>query len=57
MDITKIDRELGWKPREQLNSGLRKTIQWYLDNGEWIESIISRPQYKAWLEKNYKKRS
>jgi dTDP-glucose 4,6-dehydratase len=57
MDITKINRELGWKPREQLNTGLRKTIQWYLNNGEWIEGIISRPQYKAWLEKNYKKRS
>jgi dTDP-glucose 4,6-dehydratase len=57
MDITKINRELGWKPREQLNTGLRKTIQWYLNNGEWIEGIISRQQYKAWLEKNYKKRS
>jgi dTDP-glucose 4,6-dehydratase len=56
MDISKINRELGWKPKEQLGTGLRKTIQWYLDNGEWIESIISRPQYKAWLEKNYKKR-
>ena len=56
MDIIKINRELGWKPREQLNTGLRKTIQWYVDNEEWVEDIISRPQYRDWLEKNYKKR-
>lgn len=56
MDIAKINRDLGWKPKEQLNSGLRKTIQWYLESEDWIESIISKPQHKAWLEKNYKKR-
>jgi len=56
MDITKINKDIGWKPSQELNIGLRKTVRWYLDNKDWIENIISRPQYKDWLEKNYKKR-
>lgn len=38
MDISKISRELGWKPREQFESGLRKTVRWYLDHPEWLEN-------------------
>jgi dTDP-glucose 4,6-dehydratase len=41
MDTTKIERELGWKPREDFASGLRLTVKWYLDNGEWVERVGS----------------
>ena len=56
MDIGKINKDIGWKPNQELSTGLRKTIQWYLNNQDWVENIISRPQYRDWLEKNYKKR-
>jgi len=52
MDITKIERELGWKPRESFASGLRKTIQWYLDNSEWVEHVTSG-SYREWVDKQY----
>ena len=41
IDAEKIKRELGWEPTETIDTGLRKTVQWYLDNPEWIERIIS----------------
>jgi dTDP-glucose 4,6-dehydratase len=52
MDITKIERELGWKPRESFVSGLRKTIQWYLDSPEWVEHVTSG-YYREWVDKQY----
>jgi len=39
IDATKIDRELGWKPAETFTSGLRKTVQWYLDNEAWCRRV------------------
>jgi dTDP-glucose 4,6-dehydratase len=41
IDATKIGRELGWQPRESFDTGLRKTVQWYLDNREWWERVRS----------------
>jgi dTDP-glucose 4,6-dehydratase len=41
MDITKISTELGWRPAETFESGLRKTVRWYLDNRSWWEDIRS----------------
>jgi dTDP-glucose 4,6-dehydratase len=41
IDASKIDRELGWVPEETFESGLRKTVQWYLDNREWWERVLS----------------
>ena len=41
IDASKIQRELGWTPRETFETGLRKTVQWYLDNGPWIENVRS----------------
>ena len=41
MDISKIRSELGWQPRENFGSGLRRTVQWYLDNRDWIEGVTS----------------
>ncbi len=56
MDISKIQRELGWAPKETLQTGLDKTIKWYLDHPDWVEQIESRPDYKNWMQKNYAKR-
>ncbi|MSQ69846.1 MAG: dTDP-glucose 4,6-dehydratase [Betaproteobacteria bacterium] len=52
MDIRKISRELGWAPGETFESGLRKTVSWYLDNQEWSERIRTG-EYKQWLQLNY----
>ncbi|MCX7976731.1 MAG: dTDP-glucose 4,6-dehydratase [Bellilinea sp.] len=53
MDIRKIERELGWKPRFELSSGLRQTVEWYLDNSQWVAAIRQQQDYQAWLMKNY----
>ena len=52
MDISKIERELGWRPRESFAGGLNKTIQWYLDNPEWVESVTSG-SYRKWINLQY----
>ena len=41
IDASKIERELGWVPEETFESGLRKTVQWYLDNRQWWERVLS----------------
>jgi dTDP-glucose 4,6-dehydratase len=56
MDISKIERELGWQPRETFASGLRKTIQWYLDNSEWVEHVTSG-SYQEWINLQYTRSS
>ena len=56
MDITKIGSELGWEPREWLESGLKKTIEWYLTNADWVEAIQKQSEYQQWLDQNYQKR-
>lgn len=52
IDCSKIERELGWSPRESLETGLRKTIRWYLDNPEWVRSVQTG-EYREWLQKHY----
>ncbi len=52
MDTRKIEAELGWRPAESFESGLRKTVEWYLANPEWVASIRSG-EYRKWLETNY----
>jgi dTDP-glucose 4,6-dehydratase len=56
IDLTKIQTELGWEPRESLVSGLRRTVQWYLSNSEWIATIREQSSYQQWVNKNYKQR-
>ncbi len=52
MDATKIERELGWKPRETFESGIRKTVRWYLENEEWVRDVTSG-SYRQWIETHY----
>jgi dTDP-glucose 4,6-dehydratase len=52
IDATKIHRELGWKPAETFETGIRKTVQWYLDNMGWVEHVASGA-YREWTEKQY----
>jgi dTDP-glucose 4,6-dehydratase len=56
MDITKIVTHLGWEPREHLESGLEKTVGWYLENGDWVEAIRRQSDYEQWVAENYGKR-
>jgi dTDP-glucose 4,6-dehydratase len=56
MDITKIGTKLGWEPREWLESGLRKTIEWYLSHPEWIAAVQGESDFQEWIEKNYQAR-
>lgn len=55
MDNTRIATELGWQPEETFESGLRKTVQWYLNNQEWVERVRSGA-YREWIEANYSNR-
>ncbi len=54
--IDKIGSELGWEPSYDLDAGLRLTIQWYLDNPDWVDAIIKQSDYNAWVQKNYQER-
>ncbi len=56
MNISKIDRELGWQPRESLQTGLEKTVRWYLEHPEWVQAIRQTGDYKSWIDKNYVQR-
>lgn len=55
MDAGRIQRELGWRPKESFTSGMRNTIRWYLDNEEWVEQVTSG-SYRSWVEQNYAQR-
>ena len=52
IDASKIERELGWKPAETFETGIRKTVQWYLDNPKWVEGVVSG-SYRQWIDKQY----
>jgi dTDP-glucose 4,6-dehydratase len=52
IDASKIARELGWAPAERFESGLRKTVQWYLDNRAWVDSVVSG-EYRNWVKAQY----
>ncbi|GAC1435614.1 MAG: dTDP-glucose 4,6-dehydratase [Terriglobales bacterium] len=52
MNWRKLETELGWKPRETFESGIRKTIEWYLAHGSWIEEVTSG-SYRQWIAKHY----
>jgi dTDP-glucose 4,6-dehydratase len=56
IDCTKLQRELGWAPKESFRSGIRKTVEWYLENAKWVEKVVSG-QYRDWIGENYGTRS
>jgi dTDP-glucose 4,6-dehydratase len=52
IDARKIERELGWKPRETFETGLRKTVDWYLANQDWVQGVTSG-SYRKWMAEQY----
>jgi dTDP-glucose 4,6-dehydratase len=52
IDASKINRELGWKPLETFETGIRKTVEWYLENESWVKNVTSGA-YQNWVEKQY----
>ena len=52
IDSSKIEKELGWSPKETFETGLKKTIQWYLDNPEWVDGVDTGT-YREWIKKQY----
>ena len=56
MNIEKIHQELGWEPKHDLANGLRDTVDWYLDNTDWLNAIIKEKDYQQWVEINYQQR-
>ena len=55
IDATKIEREMGWKPAETFETGIQKTVAWYLANETWVNHVTSG-EYKHWVDKNYQER-
>lgn len=52
IDAAKLEKELGWKPKETFETGIRKTVEWYLAHAEWVESVASGA-YREWINKQY----
>lgn len=52
IDATKLERELAWRPRETFETGIRKTVEWYLANEDWVNHVVSG-EYKNWIQKQY----
>lgn len=52
MDASKIERELGWRPKETFETGIRKTVQWYLEHDEWVRGVTSG-SYRQWIATHY----
>ena len=52
IDASKIERELGWKPAETFKSSIRKTVQWYLANPQWVANVQSGA-YREWVQTQY----
>jgi dTDP-glucose 4,6-dehydratase len=55
IDARKVERELGWKPKETFETGIRKTVQWYIANQQWVGNVTSGA-YRKWVDTNYKGR-
>ncbi|QTD89021.1 dTDP-glucose 4,6-dehydratase [Burkholderia anthina] len=56
IDARKLERELGWKPAETFETGLAKTVDWYLGNQGWVDEVLSG-EYRKWVETNYAQRA
>jgi dTDP-glucose 4,6-dehydratase len=56
IDARKLERELGWKPSETFETGLAKTVRWYLDHQAWVDEVASG-EYRKWVDTNYAQRA
>ena len=56
IDARKIERELGWRPAETFETGIRKTVEWYLANQDWVRNVQSGA-YREWMDRNYAQRA
>ena len=56
MNINKINAELGWQPRHNLEDGLRSTVEWYLNNNAWLDAIMKEKDFQNWVKVNYQRR-
>jgi dTDP-glucose 4,6-dehydratase len=56
IDARKLEGELGWRARESFETGLRKTVEWYLTNAAWVEHVTSGA-YQHWVKQNYSERT
>ena len=56
IDARKIENELGWRPDETFESGMRRTVEWYLGNSAWIKDVTDG-EYRKWIEANYNQRA
>jgi dTDP-glucose 4,6-dehydratase len=54
LDASRIRRELGWRPAHALESGLRATVDWYLENPDWVRVTRRRPEYREWMTRHYR---
>lgn len=52
VNSAKIQRDLGWRPKETFETGMSKTVLWYLENADWVENVTSG-LYKKWITDNY----
>ena len=55
IDARKLERELGWKPAETFETGIRKTVRWYLEHPQWVQRVQSGA-YRDWVATNYERR-
>lgn len=55
IDARKIESELAWKPSESFETGMRKTVRWYLDHQDWVQGVLSG-EYRKWIDQNYQRR-
>jgi dTDP-glucose 4,6-dehydratase len=56
IDASRIRQECGWEPKETFDTGIRKTVQWYLSNDEWVQGVRSG-EYLKWIDLNYSDRT
>ena len=56
MNIQKINKELGWRPRHTMEKGLLETVAWYLAHADWVAAIREQPEFQGWMDKNYARR-
>jgi dTDP-glucose 4,6-dehydratase len=52
INADKINKELGWQPAETFETGIRKTVQWYLQNQDWVTNVVSG-EYRNWIDQQY----